>query len=198
MQSPATAANAAPEKRRRYTLWLIFAVCAAPLVASYVLFYLGGPSGHVNYGELIEPRPLGSARVTRVDGRALALSELKGQWVLLTVDTAICDKRCEQKLVYMRQVRLAQGRESGRIERLWLVSDSAQPDAPILAEHTGLIVAHDTSGGVINALPIERAAADHIYVIDPLGNLMMRFPADPDPRRILKDVARLLRHSKWK
>ena len=198
MQSPATAASAPPEKRRRHTLWLIFAVCAAPLVASYTLFYLGGPSGHVNYGELIEPRPLGDARVTLMDGRALALSELRGEWVLLTVDAALCDKRCEQKLVYMRQVRLAQGRESGRIERMWLVADSARPAAPLLAEHAGLIVGHDTGGGVINALPAQRAAADHIYVIDPLGNLMMRFPADPDPRRMLKDVARLLRHSKWK
>jgi hypothetical protein len=198
MQSPVTDAGNAPKKRGRLTLLLILAVCAAPLVASYTMYFLGGTAEHVNYGDLIEPRPLTHAALTTLDGQALPLAQLKGQWVLLTVDDAGCDARCREKLVYLRQVRLAQGREAGRISRLWLVSGGARPDAALLAEHEGLTLARDTGGSVLPALPAARTPSDHIYVIDPLGNLMMRFPADPDPRRMLKDVARLLRHSKWR
>ena len=198
MQSPVTAGGDALKKRGRLTLWLILAVCAAPLVASYAVYFRGGTAAHVNYGDLIEPRPLADATLATLDGQALPLAQLKGQWVLLTVDDGSCDARCREKLVYMRQVRLAQGRETARISRLWVVSGGARPDAALVAEHEGLILARDPGGSVVPALPAARAPGDHIYVIDPLGNLMMRFPADPDPRRMLKDVARLLRHSKWK
>ncbi|HYC49004.1 MAG TPA: cytochrome C oxidase subunit I [Burkholderiales bacterium] len=197
MQPPATAA-AKPEKRSRLTLWLILGVCAAPLIASYALFYWGRPAGQVNYGDLLEPRPIGEIKLIAPDGRSLALSELRGQWVLLTINATTCAQRCRQKLVYMRQVRLAVGKESDRIERLWLLAGTGAPDPKLLAEHPGVLVARDPSGALASLLPAEQAPSEHIYVIDPLGNLMMRFPADPDPRRMLKDVSRLLRHSKWK
>jgi cytochrome oxidase Cu insertion factor (SCO1/SenC/PrrC family) len=168
------------------------------MIASYAAYYFWRPPGHVNYGELIGPRPLADATLTLLDGRSFRISELKGEWVLLTAGTASCDERCRERLVYMRQVRLAQGRESGRIERVWLLTDDRAPDAALLAEHEGVRVVRDPQGVTVSALPASSSPPNHIYVIDPLGNLMMRFPADADPRRILKDVSRLLRHSKWK
>ena len=197
MQSPDTEAGARP-RRSTLTLWLILAVCAAPVALSYLAFYLWRPASHVNYGELIEPHPLPPAQLTLHGGRPFALAELKGEWVLLVAGRAACDDACRARLVYIRQVRLAQGKEAGRIERVWLVTDGAAPDPALLAEHPGLIVARERDGRLVEALPAERSAADHVYVVDPVGNLMMRFPRDPDPRRMLKDIARLLRHSKWK
>jgi hypothetical protein len=184
-------------KRNRRTLWLLVAVCAAPIIASYIAYNFWHPAAHVNYGTLIEPRPLPDAELVTLDGKGFRLSALKGEWVLLTSAAADCNGTCRQRLVYMRQVRLAQGRESERIERVWIVSDGRAPGARVLAEHPGLHVVRDPRSALLSALPAE-AGAEHIYVVDPLGNLMMRFPADPDPRRMLKDVARLLRHSKWK
>jgi hypothetical protein len=184
-------------KRNRRTLWLLVAVCAAPIIASYVAYKFWHPAAHVNYGTLIEPRPLPDAELVTLDGKGFRLSALKGEWVLLTSAAADCNSTCRERLVYMRQVRLAQGRESERIERVWIVSDGRAPDARVLAEQPGLHVVRDPRNALLSALPAE-ADAEHIYVVDPLGNLMMRFPADPDPRRMLKDVARLLRHSKWK
>src|SRR5215212_3954743 len=73
-------------RRSRLTLALIIAVCAAPLIASYLAYYVWRPDGHVNYGELLEPRPVHDVELRRLDGRAFHLSELKGNWVLLTVD----------------------------------------------------------------------------------------------------------------
>jgi hypothetical protein len=118
--------------------------------------------------------------------------------VLVVTDGAQCDERCRLKLTYVRQVRLAQGKETERIERVWLATGEGTPDAKLVEEHPGLNVVRADPGFVAAVLPAPRSAAEHVYVIDPLGNLMMRFPADPDPRRMLKDVARLLRHSKWK
>jgi hypothetical protein len=186
-----------PTRRSRLTLWLIVALCAAPVIASYVVFYGWHPSARVNYGELIEPRPVPIRALRAIDGRTVQWSDLRGQWVLLTVDSGRCDERCRTKLLYMRQVRLAQGKEAERIERVWLVNDGTGPDPALLADHPGLIVA-PVGESELAALPAARSAADHVYVVDPLGNVMMRFPRDADPRRMLKDLARLLRHSRWK
>ena len=195
MQSPATDA-AVKRRANRSTLWLILAVCAAPVVASYLVYHFWRPAAQVNYGTLIEPRPLADVELT-FQGRPFRLSELKGDWVLLTAGPAKCDDACREKLVYMRQVRLAQGRESGRVERLWLLTDAANPDPALLADHIGLRIARGGEA-LVSALPAPRDPADHVYVVDPLGNLMMRFPERPDPRRMLNDLSRLLRHSKWK
>jgi hypothetical protein len=189
---------ASPPRRNRIALWLLLALCAAPVVASFVAYYWLRPSGHVNYGELLTPQPLPAVALTRLDGGPFAFADLKGSWVLVNVDGAACDERCRAKLVYMRQVRLAQGKNSERIERLWVVSDGAAPSASLLAEHEGLHVVRAAGTAALRAFPAATTPAAHIYVIDPLGNLMMRFPENADPQRMLKDVARLLRHSQWK
>ena len=193
MDTRASDASEQP-KRSRLTLWLILATCAAPIIASYAAYYFWTPSAHVNYGELVAPHALPDAGLATLDGRVFRLSELKGQWILLMAAPAVCDERCRENLVYMRQVRLAQGREAGRIERVWVVTGAGNPDPALIAEHRGLHIARNAW----NAADEVAAAPEQIHVVDPLGNVMMRFPADPDPQRVLKDLARLLRHSKWK
>ena len=186
-------------RRSRLILLLVLALCAAPVIASFVAYFWLKPSGRVNYGELLlPPQPLPAAVLVGADGRPFKFTDLKGSWVLVSADKAACDERCNTKLVYMRQVRLAQGKESERVERVWLLTDDATPDARVLAEQEGLRVVRAAGSSVLAALPAKTTPEAHIYVVDPLGNLMMRFPENPDPRRILKDVARLLRHSEWK
>ena len=187
-------------KRRpsRTPLWVLVALCIAPIVASYVAYYWWPPSEHVNYGELLEPRPLPDVTLRSVDGTPFRWSELKGKWLLTVIDSGRCGAGCQQKLLYMRQVALAQGKEAGRIERVWLITDEVRPDPALVAAHEGLRLLRVAGSEFVAAFPADRMAADHIYVVDPLGNLMMRYPRDPDPRRMLKDIARLLRHSKWR
>jgi hypothetical protein len=197
MQSRSSDATAAPRRSTR-TLWLILAVCAAPMIASYVAFYWWQPTARVNYGELLEPRVMPDAPLERLDGGSFRFSELRGEWLLLTADSGQCDEPCQVKLTYLRQVRLAQGREAERIERVWMLTDNAMPRPELLAEHPGLHVVRGTRDSLAMLQPEVGSAADHIFVVDPLGHLMMRFPRDPDPSRILKDIARLLRQSRWK
>ncbi|MDB5903080.1 MAG: cytochrome oxidase subunit [Betaproteobacteria bacterium] len=184
------------QRRSRLVLWLVLAVCAAPVVASFVTFYVWRPSGHVNYGELLPPKPLPDVAMTTLDGKPFRFSDLKGEWVLVTADRAACDERCRTELVYTRQIRLAQAKEAERVERVWLVTDGGAPDAAMLKEQPDLRVVR--ANGFEQALPAPHDVTAHVFVVDPLGNLMMRFPENADPRRMLKDVSRLLRHSKWK
>ncbi len=185
-------------KKSLLSLWLLIALCVAPVVASYVAYYFWQPSDHVNYGELLEPRPLPDAGLALDGGAPFQWEALKGKWVLVSVDSGNCDDYCQRKLLYLRQVRLAQGKEVSRVERAWPITDDAKPAAGTIDPYQGTWLIRAAGGASLRLFPAEQTTADHIYLIDPLGNLMMRFPRDADPRKMLKDLARLLRHSKWK
>jgi hypothetical protein len=174
-------------RRGRARLLLLAAVFALPVVASWVVWRFdlaGGTPG--NYGTLIAPRPIAAAPV----------AALKGKWVLVQFDRGACEARCESKLYLMRQVRRAQGREMQRIERLWLVTDGVTPRAELVAAIEGTVIA-PASTARAGDFPAEGSPAEHVYLIDPLGNLMMRFPSDPDPMRVIKDLQRLLKASQF-
>jgi cytochrome oxidase Cu insertion factor (SCO1/SenC/PrrC family) len=183
-------------KKSLLSLWVLIALCAAPVIASYIAYYLLKPSGHVNYGELLEPRPLPDAKLALADGTPFSWHELKGKWVLAIIDSGNCAAECQRKLLFLRQVRLTQGKDMDRIERVWLISDGLNPAAPIIAEYRGTWLVRAAGSDFLRAFPAQSSPADHIYVIDPLGNLMMRYPRDADPRRIIKDVTRLLKVSR--
>lgn len=150
----------------------------------------------MNYGELVNPLPLPQAKLARVDGQPFDLAEFRGRWVLVQVDQARCPEWCEKKLHYMRQVRLTQGREMGRVERLWLVTDDAPVAKGLLSGYEGTHFVRVRGSGLLAQFPAERDVRDHIYLIDPLGNLMLRYPRDPDPSRMKKDLERLLKVSR--
>lgn len=164
----------------RLKLLAIFLACAAPFVLGWAAWYFGwAPGATANYGELLTPQPVGGP-----------LTGLRGKWVMVSFDAAACDAYCEKKLYYMRQIRKAQGKEQARVERLWVITGAGEPRAELLAEYEGMRLAR----APVEGFPGRRV--DHIYLVDPLGNLMMRFPPDPDPSRMLKDLQRLLKWSK--
>jgi hypothetical protein len=155
------------------------------VAAGWIAWWLDlAPGKTANYGTLLAPRPLAVG----------ALAQLRGKWVLVQLDGGACASACERKHYAMRQVRRAQGREMRRVERLWIVTDAAAPRVELLAAIEGTHIA--PGGGALAAqFPAERAPSEHIYLVDPLGNLMLRFPADPDPARMVKDLQRLLKYS---
>lgn len=188
--------DAPPKKRSLASLWLMIAVAVAPVAASYLVYYFWPPERTVNYGELIGPLPLPDAKLALVDGAPFRLSQLRGKWVLVTLDSGRCDAYCERKLVYLRQLRLTQGKHMERVERAWLITDDIAARAEAIAPHEGTWQVRAAGTEVLKIFPAQGSASDHIYVIDPLGNLMMRFPRDPDPQRMVKDLARLLKTSR--
>lgn len=179
--------NEHPERKRsgRLKLALLALFFLLPVGASYLIWWLDlAPGTAGNYGTLLTPRPAALP----------AADPLKGKWVLVQFDGGACDSGCERKLYFMRQVRRAQGREMPRVARLWLVTDKVAPRAEVLAAIEGTVV---IPAPARVDFPAERSVADHIYLVDPLGNLMMRFPREADPARVIKDIQRLLRASSF-
>jgi cytochrome oxidase Cu insertion factor (SCO1/SenC/PrrC family) len=174
----------------------IAALCFAPFVAALIAYYYWHPQGGVNYGELIAPGALSDPPLRRLDQRAFRLSALRGKWVLLQLDQADCAAACQAKLYAMRQVRLAQGREMERVERVWLILDEAPLQTLLMREYDGTRMLRAGGSPIVAEFPPARAARDHIYLIDPHGNLVLRFPKNADPSRMNKDLARLLRASR--
>ena len=167
----------------RLKLALIGAVCAAPLVLGTLAYWFGWGTGSPgNYGELIGPRALSGSQIVA----------LRGKWVLVTIDAPACDAPCERKLYFMRQMRRATGKNQERVERLWLLTDPRSPSAKLLAAIEGTHIVR-ADAALLRSFP--GTPSEHIYVVDPLGNLMMRYPRDPDPSRMLKDIKRLLKVS---
>nr|WP_134166829.1 cytochrome C oxidase subunit I [Paraburkholderia caballeronis] len=187
-------------RRGRWILLLLVIVCGAPIAISYFMYYVVKPTGgSTSYGTLIEPqRPIpGALTVTGDDGRAQPLASLRGRWLMLSVDGGACGEPCVKKLFFMRQVRATQGAERERIVTVWLRTDDAPvPDAVRRAYPDTRMVRADPAA-LAAWLPAEAATSneDHIYMVDPNGNLMMRFPSQPDPSKIKGDVTKLLKWS---
>jgi cytochrome oxidase Cu insertion factor (SCO1/SenC/PrrC family) len=202
-----TAADQPGRRRGRRTLVLVTALFMLPVVLATVLFVTGWrPSGrNLQYGELLAPRPIGDAALSTVDGGTLRLSELHGRWALVVFDTLPCDDRCQANLYSVQQVRLAQGRDARRVERLFiaLAPSEERLRTGLAGRYPGLRVLHGTAAAV-STLARDFVTADgtaldglaHVYVVDPNGNLVMSYPPGADPSGMRKDLARLLRLSR--
>ncbi|MEX5746496.1 SCO family protein [Massilia sp. X63] len=198
----ATEQAQAQERKRKRGRWKLFAVlmvCAAPLILSYLTYYVIKPEGRTNYGALIDPRtrPIPAMASTTLDGRPEKLEQYAGKWIMLKVGGGECLEACQKQLYAMRQWRLMQGKNMDRIERVWLVTDEQPLDTMTIRQYDGMHLLRAPHDTVYKWLPAEQGStpAEHIYLIDPLGNLMMRFPADPDVRKVYKDIAKLLKAS---
>jgi len=191
-----------PSHWRRYrALYLLLVVCVAPVIASYTAYYFLRPEGRTNYGTLMQPqRPLPALSLRRLDGSTMAASTLRGAWTLVQVDGGACDAQCEKKLWQMRQVRLTTGRDVDRVQRLWLIVDDTPLATVLMREFDGTLFLRARADEVARFLPLPgrpgAQLADHIWLIDPLGNLMLRWPKDADPNRMKKDLAKLLKASR--
>jgi cytochrome oxidase Cu insertion factor (SCO1/SenC/PrrC family) len=173
----------------------LLGVFLVPVVAAYLAYFGWRPVGHSNYGELLKVTPLQHAAGTALDGTPFNLEALRGKWVMVYVGAAHCDASCARQLYLMRQIRITQGKEQSRIERLWVLADTGVPDAALLQAHPGLRVWRPADSAFVAQFPASRNPAEHVYLLDPLGNLMLRFPADPDAKRMMKDLKLLLKAS---
>ncbi|MBK6632586.1 MAG: hypothetical protein IPG33_16960 [Betaproteobacteria bacterium] len=182
--------------KQKLVVLAVALVSAFPMVATLYFYFVSPPEGRMNHGDLLQPAPLSGAPLRLMDGEAFRFEQLRGKWLLLQIDSGDCDARCRDKLYAMRQVRLAQGKDMVRLERVWLLSDRQSPAPDLLAEYEGtrVVVAEGSEALAAFPAPVDRAA--HLYVVDPQGNLMMRFPEKPDPTRMIKDLQRLLRPSR--
>ncbi len=202
MPSPDIDDSARRTASGRLKMLLVLLVCAAPVIASYFTYFVIRPEGRTNYGELIMPvRPIPDGLgLTDLQGHAVAARSLHGQWLMVVVAGGACDAACEKHLWLQRQLRETLGRDKDRVDKVWLVVDDVVPRAETLAAigvgvpTQVLRVAPAALAGWLAPAP-GHELADHFYIVDPMGQWMMRSPVDPEPARLKRDVEKLLRAS---
>ncbi len=176
-------------------------VSAAPVIASYFTYYVIRPEGRRNFGELIDPqRPLPDMLGLDLEGRTHKLAELKGQWLLVSVGSGNCNEACVQQLYFQRQLRESMGKEKDRLDRVWLVSDLHPINADLLPGLKDATVLRVPDAELARWLTPAGGhdIGEHLYVVDPLGNWMLRFPARLDiegAAKAKRDLERLMRAS---
>jgi len=186
--------------RNLRTVAALAALFFLPLALAFYAYYATGwrPAGRVNHGTLIIPaRPLPAVALPRAPGTAAAPgATLRGSWTLVYVGGGACDADCRAALLVMRQTRLGLNNDMTRVARVFLATDHCCLDAAAGAQ-AGLAVL-DASGAAAAPLVAQFPAAGRahsIYVVDPLGNLMMSYDARLDPHGLLEDLRKLLRLS---
>jgi len=188
----------------RVKMLLVLLVCAAPVLASYFMYFVVRPQARSNYGTLIQPtRSMPALPLRTLDGAPVSAATLKGQWLLVAIGPADCPEACQKRLFVQRQLREMLGRERDRVDKIWFVTgDAAAPAAlrTALSQDPTLLPLRVPREALTAWLePAAGAALDeHLYLVDPMGEWMMRFAPDADPARMKSDIERLLRAaSSW-
>ena len=197
----AQAAKSGQTRVGRWKMLLVLLACAAPVVASYFTYYVVRPEGRRNFGELITPqRDLPDLLAITVDGTPQNLRTLKGQWLLVSVGGGACNASCERHLYLQRQLREGLGKDKDRVDWVWLIDDAAAVPTALAPALKGATVLRVPEAELARWLEPQAGSAleRHLYLVDPIGNWMMRFPADIDGTTINKvknDIGRVLRAS---
>ncbi len=202
--------NESQKKSNRQKLVMVLVVFSLP-VALATLTYLSGwkPAATANYGELIQPiRLIEDKTMQALDGKAVKFSELHGKWTMVYFDSASCTEECMKQLYVMRQTHISQGKDQERVQRVFILTDDKLPEDKVIdtllaklsvdagmrvwkGDKTVLTKLAQEFGMESQADMTSRA----IYLVDPQGNLMMRYVAGIDPAGIRKDLVRLLKYS---
>lgn len=191
---PVDPARVRRARRQLVALALIF---LAPLLLAYYFVFFGGATGRrMNYGELVGPQPVPEAVAARLYGWTDPATHSPRRWLLVDIEAAPCAEACRARLEALRQIRLATARDEDRVARVVLLVDEAAPDgAPAVARDKDLKEL-SVPAKIAETFPGQGRIPDgHVYLLDPLGNVVLRFPPDLDRRRTLKDLTRLLQAS---
>lgn len=190
----------------RRTLLIVLALFALPVaIASYLYKESWRPTKTGNYGELVQPpREVPNMALAGADGKALRFAELKGRWSLVYASPGKCEDTCLKRLYYIRQIHTAFAKELDRMQEVLVTLDST-PDTGLaekLKEYPRVKVISGPQASLSTLAEKLRGTAGkneelngRIFIIDPQGFVMMRYPAEPDPAGIRRDIEKLLKYS---
>lgn len=199
--------------RSKTPLIIIMLMSLAPVIAALLVYFNPEwrPSGGANYGALIEPqRPIPSAAdlpLTTLDGQPFDLSSLKGKWIIAAADVAECPESCARKLFILRNSHASQGKHVERLARVWFITDDGPVPEKVLEAYKGAVMVR------VNPLVLEKfllgktpagqslvqarsELAPPMWIIDPLGNLILQYPPVADPELFRKELRKLLQNSR--
>ena len=207
MNATARIPDGGERRRGRRQLLILAAIFFVPLAVAFWLYY--GPSGWrpaggTNKGDLIHPAlPLPSVSLARLGGAATAPEFLRGRWTIAYLGDGTCDERCRRALYLSRQSRIALNKDMGRVQRVFLATGQCCDRDFLQAEHPDLLVVmvgdDPDSQALLATFPaldgVSATAAGRLWVIDPLGNLVLSYSEQAPDKALLTDVKKLLRLS---
>lgn len=201
----------AKRQRSMLPVYLIILICLAPIVFALLAYYVPAlglrPEGHTNYGTLIEPqRPMPDSAalpLKTLEGEPYDLASLRGQWLLVSADASACPESCVRKLFILRNSHASQGKNVQRLERIWFVLDDGKVSEQVLDAYVGTHMLRADPEKLAAFLAPDATAEQReaalkapMWIIDPLGNLMMRFPDNADPESVRGDIRKLIYNSR--
>lgn len=195
------------QKKSRIKIIAVFSIFLGPLLLAFIWLQMVKNEPNIassSNGELIKPaRPLDAFTLNESGGGDFTHASIEKLWTMIYFSNGSCTEACEKNLFHMRQIRLSLVQNMDRVQRVVVVDKETDLSAELLAEHEGLRVVGGDAGALEafrqqfrNAESAMQPSADAIYLVDPLGNLMMRFGADLNPKSILKDIKHLLKVSR--
>ncbi len=203
--------NATHSKTRlnkgRQTIVLVFLTCALPIVLAFYLYFFNKPEHTNNYGTILDPQVKVSSEIFKnINGDHFSMKQVADKWVLIQVIHSHCDQVCQNALYFQRQARASKGKEQGRIARVVFVTDDAPLETLLLRQFPDVHFVRSSQDRLESWLPLKQGIVskkgmadigglhDHVFVVDPLGHVMMRFPPNStlDFNQFRKDISRLL------
>ena len=193
-------------RRGRRQLVALAALFFVPLAVAFWLYYGPTdwrPAGGSNKGELIDPaRPMPAVSLPMADGSQSGTGFLRGKWTMFYVGDGACDERCRKALYLTRQSRTALNKDMDRIQRVFLATGTRLDSEFFAQEHPDLLVLKlqgPDAARLVEPIPAyvdgPVGSAGRIYLVDPLGNLLMSYPASAPDKALLTDLKKLLRLS---
>lgn len=191
------------QRRGRRRFLLLAVLFAAPFVLAWLYISVFGgwrPDTRINHGTLIEPaRPLDLPALPRLAAEPLfTMTDWRRHWTLVTVAVEGCAATCRENLHTTRQVRLALGKDATRVQRVLLLAGPVADPEFYAGQHPQLTVlplAEDSRATILEQFAVPGASNDYLLLVDPLGNVMMWYPADVAPDALDADLKRLLKYS---
>ncbi len=193
----------ANKKRNPYTVWFVVMAFIAPVALAYIIFFFVDVKSYVNHGEILNPIiHISDFELTNENNEIIPQDELTYKWRLVSFVSKDCDTGCKKRLYDSRQIHTSLGKNQHRLIRMFVhlqpVGDNLKK--LISEEYENVIHVNGNAASIIDALGANvhddiGIMNNEIYIMDPMGNIMMRFTQEQPNKEFLHDLKKLLKAS---
>lgn len=192
-----TTARSALELNRRLSRWPVFVIaliCALPLIMAMILRFIISPRPTDHVAKSLVPSIFPYESFYQSNGRPIAQTGVREHWLIVHVESGICASACRYAMYLTRQARMAQGGDSVRIQRIWIISDKVLPSHELLAANPDLLVLHSVDPQSIQQfMPESLTSSPVIHLVDRRGYVVFRYDATVDPNTFIRELSKLVR-----
>ena len=182
-----------------YTLWFVVFAFVAPAVVAYLMYFFGDIRSFTNHGEILNPVvDISALKLRDEENQLIPRDTLTYKWRMISFVGADCDESCNKRIHDMRQIHKSLAKDQHRVIRMIVHLDapSTELNALIAREYPNALNMYGDEKDISSALgDSARIHQNETYIMDPIGNVMMRFTQDQPNQLLLKDLKKLLKVS---